>query len=178
VIDSEVELELVHKEAIVAVPVQQHAQQLVACTESPLIGAHAADPHRAIQAVVHAGIEAHRMNISLHKVRTQQVPRVDAIKVAMDTSKVLTERLALFFEAHRVLLNERDPQMAAFVVETVAEALTHRATIERHDALATGDIEAEALELVTTYLFGRRSTRLPKQGAEALQAEESRRKGA
>lgn len=72
----------------------------------------------------------------------------------MDTSKVLTERFDTFLEAHRAHLNRRDPQMAAFVVETVVEALTHRAVIERQEALATGDIEAEALDLVTTYLFG------------------------
>ena len=143
-----------NKEAIVAALIEQHARQIIACTEAALGQVDVSDPRRALRAVIRAGIEAHRINTPLHKVLTEQVPRVGRIKAAMDTSKVLTERLAAFLEAHRAHLRGRDPRMAAFVVETVVEALTHRAVIERHDALATGELEVEALELVMTYLFG------------------------
>lgn len=153
-----------NKEAIVAALVEQHAQEIVACIEGALSKVDAVDPRSTLRAVIHAGIEAHRINAPLHKVLTEQVPRVGRIKVAMDTSKVLTERFALFLETHRSRLNGRDPQMAAFVVETAVEAPTHRAVIERLDALSTGDIEAEALDLVMTYLFG---TQGPSDGSGA-----------
>ena len=145
-----------NKEEIVGTLIDQHARQIIACVDAALDEVDPDDPGRAIEAMIQAAIKAHRINAPLHKVLTEQVPRVGRIKVAMDTSKVLTERLASFLTAHRAHLNGRDPQRAAFVVETVVEALTHRAVIEHPDALSTGDIEAEALELVMGYLFSAR----------------------
>lgn len=143
-----------NKESIVAALVEEHARQIIACIEAALGKVDGADPRQVLRAVIHAGIEAHRLDAPLHKVLTEQVPRVGRIEVAMNTSKILTERLAAFLTIHRAQLGGRDPQMAAFVVETAVEALTHRAVIERHESLAAGDIEAEAVELVMAYLFG------------------------
>lgn len=145
-----------NKEAIVAALVEDHARQIVACIEEAFGKVDSTDPRDVLRAVIHAGIDAHRINAPLHKILTEQVPRLGRIKVAMDTSRILTERLAAFLAVHHAHLNGRDPQLAAFVVETVVEALTHRAVLERPGSLATGDIEAEAFELVTSYLLGAR----------------------
>lgn len=143
-----------NKEAIVATLVEVHARELVACVESTLAQVKGADLRSSIKALIHAGIDIHRLNPVLHRVLTEQVPHVGRIKLAMETTRALTERLTELLAQHRAQLKGRDPRRVAFVIETIVEALTHRAVLERSEALTAGDIEADAFELVEFYLLG------------------------
>jgi hypothetical protein len=71
---------------------------------------------------------------------------------------VIAAKLAAWLAPHRARLPGRDPERAAFVVETVIEALTHRVVIERPEMITSAELETEATELVIGYLFGRRRT--------------------
>ncbi|NUP04515.1 MAG: TetR/AcrR family transcriptional regulator [Polyangiaceae bacterium] len=144
-----------NKEALVAALVERHVAELVACITDALDAAPADDPEAAVAAVVRAGIDAHRIHPQLHKILVEQVPRVGRMKTAMNTSKIITEKLAAFLAPHAAHLGGKDPALAAFVVETAVEALTHRAVIERPEMATERQLEAEALELVMGYLFGR-----------------------
>lgn len=146
-----------NKESLVAALIERHVVELVACVDAALAAIRSADPREGVRALIRAGVDAHRINPALHKVLTEQVPRVGHLKVAMNTSKVLTERLATYLTRHTSRLGGRDPKLLAFVVETVVEALTHRAVIDRPSAPSIAQVEAEAVELVSAYLFDAKS---------------------
>lgn len=142
-----------NKEALVAALVERHAAEIVACTERALASADLDDPASAVRAIVRAGLDAHRLEPALHKILVEQVPRVGRIAKAMATSRKLTEMLERYLQRHRARLAVPDVRMAAFVVETVVEALTHRAVIEQPELIGTPQLEAEAITLVLGYLF-------------------------
>lgn len=144
-----------NKEALVAALVERHVADMIACTDRALAGA-AHSPRDAVRALIRAGIDAHRIDPALHKILIEQVPRIGRMKAAMDTSKRITALLAAYLAPHRRALVVPDVAAAAFVVETVIEALTHRVVIERPDGLTAAKLEAEASELVLGYLFGAR----------------------
>ncbi|MBJ6764560.1 TetR/AcrR family transcriptional regulator [Myxococcaceae bacterium JPH2] len=152
-----------NKEAIVVALGEQHSREVLTCINGAFVHDDA-DPRQTLQAVIQAALEAHRVNPKLHKVFKEEVPR-RRIKSGPHTGDILMEKFVEFFEAHRAVLNGRTPQMAAFIVQTVIEALTHRAVLEPHDGLSVDDIAAEALELVTAYLFGPSRARKRGMGA-------------
>jgi len=154
-----------NKEALVAALVDRHVGELLACTEQALAAAELGDPRATVRAFIHAGIEAHRINPALHKVLVEQVPRVGRVAVAMDASRRIAAQLAAYLAPHRRMLAVRDVEVAAFVVETAVEALTHRVVIERPDLISTSRLEAEAADLVIGYLFGARRAARPRRHA-------------
>ncbi|MDF2694264.1 MAG: Transcriptional regulator, TetR family [Labilithrix sp.] len=147
-----------NKESLVAALVERHTAELVACTDRVLAAADVDNPRETIRALVRAGTDAHRIDPALHKILVEQVPRIGKIKTAMDTSKVIVAKLTAYLEEHRKSLAVTDPAVAAFVVETVVEALTHRVVIERPDLASASYLEEEAAALVLGYLFTPRTT--------------------
>ncbi|MBU8895356.1 TetR/AcrR family transcriptional regulator; helix-turn-helix transcriptional regulator [Corallococcus sp. M34] len=147
-----------NKEAIVVALGEQHSREVRERLDAAFRQAATAEPRETLRAVIHATLDAHRVNPKLHRVFTEEVPR-RRIQSGPDTGRFVMRRFTEFFEAQREALNGRTPQMAAFITETVIEALAHRAVIEPHEGLSTEDVAAEALELVSTYLFGPASGR-------------------
>ncbi|AKV03774.1 Transcriptional regulator, TetR family [Labilithrix luteola] len=143
-----------NKESLVAALVERHTTELLACTERVLTDAEDSDPADTMRAFVRASVDAHRVDPALHKILVEQVPRVGKIKTAMDTSRVIVAKLTAYLEQHRKRLVVSDPAIAAFVVETSVEALTHRVVIERPDLVTARRLEDEATNLVLRYLFG------------------------
>lgn len=142
-----------NKEALVATLVDRHAAAMMACAERALAEADHDDPESAIRALVRAGVDAHRIAPELHKVLIEQVPRVGRLAEVMDTSRKITALLERYLAQHRARLKVKDVRLAAFVVETVVEALTHRAVIERPELAGTARLEKETSALLAGYLF-------------------------
>jgi AcrR family transcriptional regulator len=145
-----------NKESLVAALVERHSEEIIACIDAALENIGHLGPRHAVEALIRAAMNAHRIDPALHKVLSEQAPRIGRIKVAMDTSKVITERLARYLSNHRAALRGRDPEIAAFIVETAVEAITHRSVIDSPGAMPDARIEAEATDLVLRYLFGPR----------------------
>jgi AcrR family transcriptional regulator len=161
-----------NKDAIVATLIERHSTELVACIDAALEAPGARDPRSGVRELVRAGMDAHRIDPALHKVFVEQVPRVGRMKVALDTSAVITKKIAAWLEqfSKRSLL--RDPQVAAFVVETVIEALTHRAAQAGSIMMTSSQLEEETTELLVSYLFAPRApTGRRRQACPARQAE-------
>ena len=84
---------------MVAAPVERHAAGLIAEVSTALAPGVTAE--EGIRRFVRSGIGAHRIALDLHKVLTEQVPRVGRIATAIDTSRLVTEMLAGFLQARR-----------------------------------------------------------------------------
>ncbi|WP_438003692.1 TetR/AcrR family transcriptional regulator [Sorangium sp. So ce321] len=150
------------KEALVATLVERHAAALVACVEGALSAAEPADPEAAVRAFVRAGLDAHRISPALHKILVEQVPRVGRLAEVMETSRKLAALLERYLAPHRARLAVPDVRVAAFVVETAVEALTHRAVVERPELIGAAQLEAEATALALAYLLGPDAPRRPR----------------
>lgn len=142
-----------NKEALVARLVERHAAEIVAVLGDALTAHATASLEAGLGAYIAAGIRAHRLAPALHKVLTEQIPRIGKIALAMDTHRQITRALEGFLAGHANELRPGlDPALAAFVVETATEAIVHRGVVECPDVLADDVFEREALTLVLRYL--------------------------
>ncbi len=126
------------KEALVAAVIDRHQQEISAVTRKALVKAAALPIEAAAREFVSVAIDAHRVNPKLHGVLSEQIPRVGRLE---NNEANIREGYALirgYLEAHRGEIDVADLDLAAFVLVTVVEALTHAAVLRRPDLLADG----------------------------------------
>lgn len=146
-----------NKESLVATLAERHTAELLACVDEALSHADPSDPESGIRALVRAGVDSHRIAPALHKVLLEQVPRIGRLAKVMETSREIAARLERFLRAYEDRLVVADTKVAAFVVETIVESLTHRLVIEAPDFIDAARLEEETTRLVLGYLFGPRT---------------------
>jgi len=123
------------KEALVAAVVDRHTQEVSEVTRNALVKAAARPIEVAAREFVSVAIDAHRVNPKLHGVLSEQIPRVGRLE---NIEANVREGYALvrgYLEAHRDEIDVVDLDLAAFVVVTAVEALTHAAVLRRPDIL-------------------------------------------
>jgi AcrR family transcriptional regulator len=124
------------KEALVAAVIDRHTQEISEATRDALVKAAAQPIEVAAREFVAAGIDGHRVNPRLHGVLAEQIPRVGRLE---NIEANVREGYALvrgYLEAHRDEIEVADLDLAAFVLVTVVEALTHAAVLRRPDILS------------------------------------------
>jgi AcrR family transcriptional regulator len=136
------------KEALVAGVIDRHTQQVSQVTRNAVVKMAASPIEVAAREFVSLGIEGHRVNPKLHAVLSEQIPRVGRLE---NIEASLREGYTLvrgYLEAHRDEIDVADLDLAAFVLVTVVEALTHAAVLRRPDIL-TGDRARQFVDDVT-----------------------------
>ena len=124
------------KEALVAAVIDRHTQNISEVTRNALVKAAALPIEAAAREFVSVAIDGHRVNPKLHGVLAEQIPHVGRLQ---NIEANVREGYALvggYLEAHRDEIDVEDLDLAAFVVVTVVEALTHAAVLRRPDILA------------------------------------------
>jgi len=123
------------KEALVAAVIDRHTQEVSEVTRNALVKVAARPIEVAAREFVSVAIDAHRVNPKLHGVLAEQIPRVGRLE---NIEANVREGYALvrgYLEAHRDEIDVEDLDLAAFVVVTAVEALTHAAVLRRPDIL-------------------------------------------
>ena len=144
-----------NKEALVAAVIERHTQQLSRISLNALLKAFASPIETGVREIVAAAIEAHRVDPALHRVLAEQVPRTGKladIDLVQGNGRTLIRG---YLEAHRGEIDIADPDLAAFMVVTTVEALTHSAVLHQPHVLADGKAGAfveEVTRLVLGYL--------------------------
>ena len=143
------------KEALVAGVVERHTQELLEVARDRFLKA-AADPiETSARELVAAAIDAHRVDPRLHRVLAEEIPhtgRLANIDAVEQSSEVL---LRGYLDAHRDETDIADLDLAAFILVTTVEALTHSAVLRRPDLLADETVEGfidEVARLIVGYL--------------------------
>jgi AcrR family transcriptional regulator len=124
------------KEALVAAVIDRHAQEISEVTRDALIKVAAGPIEIAAREFVSVAIDAHRVNPKLHGVLAEQVPRVGRLE---NIEANIRDGYALvrgYLEAHRDEIDVANLDLAAFILVTVVEALTHAAVLRRPDILS------------------------------------------
>ncbi len=124
-----------NKEALVAAVIDRHTQEVSEVTRNALVKVAARPIEVAAREFVSIAIDAHRVNPKLHGVLSEQIPRVGRLE---NIEANVRESYALvrgYLEVHRDEIDVEDLDLAAFVVVTAVEALTHAAVLRRPDIL-------------------------------------------
>jgi AcrR family transcriptional regulator len=139
------------KEALVAAVIDRHTQQVSEMTRDALVKVAARSIEVAAREFVAVAIDAHRINPKLHAVLAEQIPRIGRLE---NIEANVREGYALvrgYLAVHRDEVDVTDLDLAAFVLVTVVEALTHAAVLRRPDIL-TGEKAGQFVDDVTRLL--------------------------
>ena len=143
------------KEALVAAVIDRHTQEIAEATRGALIKAVARPLEDAAREFIAAGIDAHRINPKLHGVLAEQIPRVGRLENIEANIREGYAFVRGYLEAHRDEIDVADFDLAAFVLVTVVEALTHAAVLRRPDIISDQKAQRfvdDVTRLVVRYL--------------------------
>ncbi len=144
------------KEALVAAVIERHQRETMRVVRGELARAADQPLEQAMRTLVTVAVKAHRIDPKLHRVLTEQIPRVGKLEKVESFSRENYALFRAYLARHRQEICISDLALAAFVCVTSIEALTHTAVL--HDEIvAVEAMEAlidEATRLVVRYLRG------------------------
>jgi hypothetical protein len=108
-----------------------------------------------VRELIAAAIDAHRVDSKLHRVLAEEVPRVGRLENIDAVERNGRALIRGYLEAHRSEIDIADLDLAAFILSTTVEALTHSAVLHRPDILAdekATEFLDEVTRLVVRYL--------------------------
>ena len=141
-----------NKEALVAALIERHLDEMNAALLSELARVAELPMREAVRAVIELTIRAHAIDPELHRVLTEQVPRVGRLARVREVDAICQRAVHDMLTARRAELTVRDPDLAAFVLVASIEAITHRAALFWPERLVDPRLVDEACALVTRYL--------------------------
>ncbi len=141
------------KEAVVAAVIDRHTQELSQVVLNALLKVSGRPLEVGIRELVAAAIDAHRVDPDLHRVLAEQVPRIGRLENVDAVERSGSALIRGYLEAHRSEIGLVDLDLAAFLVSTTVEALTHSAVLHRPDMLVD-DRATEFVSEVTRLVIG------------------------
>ena len=141
-----------NKNALVAALIEQHMEAMNAAVLAELTRVAKLPLAQAARAVVELTIRAHAVDPDLHRVLTEQVPRVGKLARLRDMDEICHRMVAGLLAARRDEIAVRDPDLAAFILVSTIEAVIHRAALLYPDRLRDPALVDETTLLVTRYL--------------------------
>jgi AcrR family transcriptional regulator len=137
------------KAALVAELRRRHGTEQRAAVRRALAERCGQDLESVIRALVSMGVAAHVVNPELQRVFSEELPDLRYADVSAADPALFAE-FRRFLERSAVGLP--DPELALWMIATVANAVIHRAVIERPEDLSNGSIRDELVALLVRYL--------------------------
>ena len=141
------------KHAILAELRRRHGAERRAAIRDVLIERRGDSLESTLRALVSMGVAAHAVNPALHRIFSQELPPLRYADISATDAPLFGEFRALLT---RSATGITDCDLAMWMVATAADAVIHRAVVERPDDLANGSIADELVTLLVRYL--KRST--------------------
>ncbi|WP_245490511.1 TetR/AcrR family transcriptional regulator [Mesorhizobium sp. M7A.F.Ca.US.011.01.1.1] len=143
------------KEALVVSVANRHRQQIAEAVRGQLAEVMSQPLEKAVRMIVTVAVKAHGVDPKLHRVLTEQIPRVGELEDLETFSRENYDLFRMYLEHHREELDVDDLELASFISVTSIEALTHHAVLYGPAMLAdeaAAKLVEEATRLVTGYL--------------------------
>lgn len=137
------------KHAIIAELRRRHGAEERAAVRRVLVERRGGDLEATMRVLVSMGVAAHAVNPELHRVFTEELPPLRYADLAAADASLFAEFRALLTRSARGLT---DPDLTMWMVATVANAVLHRAAVERPDELSNGSIGDELVTLLVRYM--------------------------
>ncbi len=141
-----------NKEALVGALIEKHVDDLTSLCLAELTRVANLPVAEAIRSVVEVMIRAHAVNPELHRVLTEQVPRVGRMAKLREIEALVHRMVAGLLASRRAELAIEDPEMASFVLVSAIEAITHRAALFFPELLRDPRLVDETCTMVRRYL--------------------------
>lgn len=141
-----------NKESLVATLFEKHLNSMVEIMESKLSHVRDAPLEVAVPELVKAAIASHAVNPKLHKVFSEEVPRIGRFKEVPKAGERITKMLRVYLEPWRDRIHPKNLDLTAFILERTVESLSHAAVIEYPELLVNGELEQEVSNLLLLYL--------------------------
>jgi AcrR family transcriptional regulator len=140
------------KEALVAALIEQHIEEMNSEILNELTRVAQLPMSQAVRAVIELTIKAHAVNPELHKILTEQVPRVGRLARLIEADNISRRMVAGILAARKDELAIVDIDTAAFLLCTSIEAIVHRAALLAPERLRDPRLIDESVAMVTRYL--------------------------
>ncbi|HEY5950612.1 MAG TPA: hypothetical protein VIV40_34205, partial [Kofleriaceae bacterium] len=106
----------------------------------------------AARCVVELTIRAHAIDPDLHRVLTEQVPRMGKLARLREVDEICHRMVAGLLSARRDEIAIRDPDLSAFILVSAIESVVHRAALLYPQKLRDPRLVDETTLMVTRYL--------------------------
>ena len=141
-----------NKAALVGALCEKHVEDMAALCLSELTRGAQLPMAEAIRGVIELMIRAHAVEPELHRVLTEQVPRVGRMAKLREVDALCHRMVAGLLATRKAELAIEDPDMAAFVLVSAIEAITHRAVLFAPELLRDPRLIDETCSMVRRYL--------------------------
>jgi AcrR family transcriptional regulator len=141
-----------NKAALVGALIENHVESMTQLALGELTRVARLPIGEAIRSVIEVMIRAHAVHPELHRVLTEQVPRVGRMAKLAEIEALVQRMVAGLLAARRDELAISDPDMAAYVLVSAIEAITHRAALFSPDLLRDPRLIDETCTMVRRYL--------------------------
>ena len=141
-----------NKAALVAALIENHVEGMTSLCVSELTRTAQLPPAQAIRSVIEVMIRAHAVDPELHRVLTEQVPRVGRMAKLREIEAITHRMVAGLLAARKAELAIEDPELAAFVLVSAIDAITYRAALFAPELLCDPRLVDEACTMVRRYL--------------------------
>jgi AcrR family transcriptional regulator len=137
------------KHAILAELRRRHGAERRAAIRQVLIERRGDSLESTLRALVSMGVAAHAVNPALERVFSEELPPLRYADISATDAPLFGEFRA-WLTRSATGITDRD--LAMWMVATAADAVIHRAVVERPDDLANGSIAGELVTLLVRYL--------------------------
>jgi AcrR family transcriptional regulator len=141
-----------NKEAMVSALIERHVHAMNAAILGELARVATMPVAQAARAVIELTLSAHAIDPALHRVLTEQVPRIGKLAKLRELDNISHRMVAGLLAARRDEIAVDDVELAAFVLVSAIESIVHRAALLYPDMLRDPHLVDEATKLVTRYL--------------------------
>jgi AcrR family transcriptional regulator len=141
------------KEALVAALIDRHMTQMTALLETNIDDLRDAPLAVATRALVNLMLAAHAQNPRLHKIFTEQVPRMGKMSRFYEIERKMAERLRAYLDGHESELRTKNLDLSVFIVVCVVEALTHMTVVDHPGRFDEEELAEEITSLVLRYVM-------------------------
>lgn len=141
-----------NKAALVGALIEKHVDDMTSLCLAELTRVAQLPIAEAVRSVIEVMVRAHAVQPELHRVLTEQVPRVGRMAKIREIEELVHRMVTALLTARRAELAIEDPEMAAYVLVSAIEAITHRSTLFAPERLRDPRLIEETCTLVRRYL--------------------------
>lgn len=141
-----------NKAALVGALIEKHVEEMTSLVLSEIARVASLPMAGAIRSVIELMIRVHAVEPELHRVLTEQVPRVGRMAKLREIDAISHRMVSGLLAHRRDELAIEDPDLTAFVLVSSIEAITHRAALFSPELLHDPRLIDEACTMVRRYL--------------------------
>lgn len=141
------------KEALTAALIDRHRAEVMEIFHRRMSEVGDRPLRVAIETIVRAMVEVHSVDPALHRILSEQVPKVGRLAALLEDVEVTAGSVArAFLESRRSALRVKDLDAAVFVIVHAVESITHHAARYYGSRFPPETVVEEVTDLVHRYL--------------------------